>query len=672
MPFPAGEPAGTELDLVEPAGHVVDQRGTVDLGVGGEHRRRVYQVADPLLRGGPGASAVPFQQPTQAAPLHTLHGGRCDRDRLVLVVQRPVVGQRRQTPPVGRVGPGYPRLGQPGQVRGRDRPPVGRRTGVGQGAPQLGHQGRQSERPGQPRRDRVLLRILSGQLGQEPGRLLLPVAGGDRGDDHPLPGPGHRDGEQPALLVQQRGGLPDRAQLPPGQDVDQLLGAQDAAAQPEIGPDPFLYAGHQDDLPLQPLGGVGGQDAYRRAPVGRLRDGVGGQLLPGQLIHEDLGTRPRQPVGEARRRVEQHHDRVEVPVGGGPPVAAPGADRRPPFGQPAGLPQGPERVLGGGAGPRRLPYRAQEPRHGLGRRRPAPFDREQVPGIVEGLDQQDARGPPVAGRQGQRAQTLAQPALGHRVGPAERGVQQRDRRLLVQPFRLQRAAQRQQQRGDRRLDRDRQVLGGRGHRYRGLLQRPGQWGEQEVRGAHHDRHPRPRHPVDQVGLAEPVRHVRRLAGRRPEGVRLRAAGRGVGIRGEQPVAYRATQPGRDAGGGGEQLGTGAVTGRQVQGPGGEAVREVVHAGRVGALERVRRGVRVGEPDQVRAVAGDQLQQVELGRVGVGQLVDVDPGEVPALGGQQVGLVAEQADRRAYQLGAVVRDAGPAGHVTQGEDLHVLA
>ena len=81
--------------------------------------------------------------------------------------------------------------------------------------------------------------------------------------------------------------------------------------------------------------------------------------------------RAGQPVGEPGRRVEQRDHRVEVAVGRRAPVAAPGADRRPPLGQPAGPPDRPEHVLGGGAGPGDgLPVATAAAGHRVGRARP--------------------------------------------------------------------------------------------------------------------------------------------------------------------------------------------------------------------------------------------------------------------------------------------------------------
>ena len=153
---------------------------------------------------------------------------------------------------------------------------------------------------------------------------------------------------------------------------------------------------------------------------------------------------------------------------------------------------------------------------------------------------------------------------------------------------------------------------------------------------------------------------------------LRAAGRPVRIGRQQPVPHRPAQPGGYPLGGGEQVGALTVAAGQVCRRGHEPVGEPGHPAGIGAAERVDRRVRVGERDQVRAAPGDQLQQVELGRVGVGQLVEVDRRQPAPFQGEQVGLGLQQAGRGTQQLGRVVGDAGPAGGVAQGQHLEVLA
>ena len=153
---------------------------------------------------------------------------------------------------------------------------------------------------------------------------------------------------------------------------------------------------------------------------------------------------------------------------------------------------------------------------------------------------------------------------------------------------------------------------------------------------------------------------------------LGGAGRPVGIRLQQPVPDRPTEPGGHPLGGREQVGALPVAARQVPGRGGEPVREPGHPAGIGTTERVDRRVRVGERDQVRPAPGDQVQQVELGRVGVGQLVDVDRGQPAPLQFEQLRLGLQQPGRRPQQLRRVVGHPGPAGAVPQVQHLEVLA
>ena len=95
------------------------------------------------------------------------------------------------------------------------------------------------------------------------GTLRRPL---HRADQQRVPGPGAGHVEQPALLGQQRRdpgdelvGLGD-----PGHDVDQPLVAQQAAAQPQVGPGALLDAGHRHDVPLPPAGRVRGGEKGAR------------------------------------------------------------------------------------------------------------------------------------------------------------------------------------------------------------------------------------------------------------------------------------------------------------------------------------------------------------------------------------------------------------------------
>ena len=149
---------------------------------------------------------------------------------------------------------------------------------------------------------------------------------------------------------------------------------------------------------------------------------------------------PGQPVGEPGGRVEEHQHRVEVAVGGRPPPAAPGARGSPPLGQAAGPPDRPQHVLGGGRGAaaasRAVGMRPAMRRAGTAQRSSTWPAR---PGSMQRLDQQLARGPVVADAGGQLRSPWRSRRSDERVGPAQRRVQQLDRRLFVQSCDIVRA-----------------------------------------------------------------------------------------------------------------------------------------------------------------------------------------------------------------------------------------
>ncbi|GAA3275823.1 hypothetical protein GCM10020218_023130 [Dactylosporangium vinaceum] len=268
-------------------------------------------------------------------------------------------------------------------------------------------------------------------------------------------------------------------------------------------------------------------------------------------------------------------------------------------------------------------------------------------------------------------QPLPQPPLREGVGPAQRRVQQRDRRVLVEPGRVERAPQEQQQRRDGRLQVQRQVLGLGDGRHAGGVQGPLQRRELPGGRAHDDRHPGPRDAAQQVGLAQPVGDERRLGGLGRERARLHVAAGPLGL--ELTVPGRSPQPGRDPPDRRQQPRAEPPRHGQRHLDGvGEVQLEVLDDGRVGPAEGERRGVGVGERDEVLAVARDQLQQLDLGRVGVGELVDVDVLQPLPLPFEQHLIVREHPGRDPDQLRVVVGDGAPAGGVAQGEHLEVLA
>ena len=164
---------------------------------------------------------------------------------------------------------------------------------------------------------------------------------------------------------------------------------------------------------------------------GQQRDGVIGRrpldqrvtrhLLPAQVLQELARTGLGQPVDEPCGRVEQGHHGIEVTVG--PGTGSPTGQGGPPpgLGQPGGVPDRPEhrlgvRTVGAGSGS----AGREHPSHPPGRQRDRPRQRDDPVDLGHRLDQQLVRGPAAAARALLRPQRPAQPAHGHRVGPADR------------------------------------------------------------------------------------------------------------------------------------------------------------------------------------------------------------------------------------------------------------
>ena len=193
-------------------------------------------------------------------------------------------------------------------------------------------------------------------LDEAAGPVLL--AARDRGDDQAVAGSGDGDVEQPALLGQQLGppvggrrlavGL-ERADLRRLGGGRQVVGTEQRAPQPQVGPDALLHAGHDDERPLEALAGVGGHHPDGVALGGALRQRVAGHLLRLDVVDEPEHRAVRQPVDVARGRVEQRQHGVERPVGERAARAAGHALLLQAAGQAAGLPQRPQDLLGGAA-----------------------------------------------------------------------------------------------------------------------------------------------------------------------------------------------------------------------------------------------------------------------------------------------------------------------------------
>ncbi len=167
--------------------------------------------------------------------------------------------------------------------------------------------------------ERPLVGVARHELVEKSRRLLVVAA--HRGHDKFGAGAGDGDVEQPALFGQPSGDRlrpPDLAVVADrGEHVDELLRSEQRAATADVGPAALLHARDDDDVPLETLGGVRGQELHA-VDVRSLRgERVARNLLAEHVVEEDRRARFRQPVGEARGHVEQGDNCVEVAVGGG-------------------------------------------------------------------------------------------------------------------------------------------------------------------------------------------------------------------------------------------------------------------------------------------------------------------------------------------------------------------
>ena len=290
---------------------------------------------------------------------------------------------------------------------------------------------------------------------------------------------------------------------------------------------------------------------------------------------------------------------------------------------------------------------------------------------------------------GQRdADGAAQPAQVEDGGPAQRRGEQRLGGRLVEPDRgavglgpgrgrRQQRGQRAQQRRDGRLPGQRQVVGGDRDRDARRGQRAAQRAE-GAGGADDDRHLRPRHAVEQVRPAQDVGQVGGLDRRGAEDVHL--GGAGLGAVDRRPAGGAPTGPGSPSATFRLIRSSSSPDRRQTpeRDPAGrpavgvpEPLGELDDAARLGAAEGVDRLVGVADRDQVAAAAGEQLEQLDLGGVGVLVLVDEQPAGALALLPQQLRVAVELGDGLADELGRVVSGRVAAAGGGEGGDGLVL-
>ena len=232
--------------------------------------------------------------------------------------------------------------------------PVGRADRPAQLADQLG-QHQRAARAGAPGRS-----AWSGgqrvELVEEAGRLLVLALHGADQQGVPRPACTRRRTACAPRRAAARPGTPWRrwARPRPASEVDEPLVAQQAAAQPQVGPGALLDAGHGDDVPLAAARGVGREQLDGVAARGAVGERVARELLFGEVLGEGGDVGAGEPVGEAGGGVEEGEDGVEVTVGGRADGAAAGAGLAPPAVEAAGLPDPPEHLLGALARTRRL------------------------------------------------------------------------------------------------------------------------------------------------------------------------------------------------------------------------------------------------------------------------------------------------------------------------------
>ena len=154
-----------------------------------------------------------------------------------------------------------------------------------------------------------------------------------------------------------RSGAPDGIEADP-------VGPEQARAAAQVGPALLLHVGHHDELPLQSLGPVGGEQAHGRAADAPLGERVAGDLL-GDEVGEERGDADVVAVlDRAGRHLEERADRVEVLVRPARPGAALVDLATQPLGPGGARPEVPQDVLDAGALLEQRGPRAQQRRQG--------------------------------------------------------------------------------------------------------------------------------------------------------------------------------------------------------------------------------------------------------------------------------------------------------------------
>ena len=482
------------------------------------------------------------------------------------------------------------------------------------------------------------------------------------------------------------------------------VGAQEGRAPTEVGPALLLHVGHDDEVPLEALGAVGGQQPDGRAADPALGEGVGGQLLGDEAGEERADTDVVALVDRASGQLEEGDDRIEVSV------RAPGTGSAEvdlaaqPLGPRGRRPQVPQDVLDAGAVGQHLRAGAQQPGERGGALDVVPVEPVEESRLDHRQPQQLARR--TAGV-GVREPLLAGAEAAHegaqvgRVEPAQRREQERldtagvevVGRVGVVVVEVDDGTQSVEERQDSGIAHQREVVGGDLDRYAGGGERTPKRRDAGPSRPHQDSHPLPGDAVLEVGTTKQVGQPLGLGAFGVVGQHLDAAvavGPGHGFRRQEGLACLGGdaagqgQPARHPAGG-EQDPRAEPTGpaehhdrRPVARARRETGGEVEDAADVGPAEAVDRLVGVTHDGEVAAVAGQRTEQGDLPGVGVLVLVDEDvvparpqlvavrlgldhrpPDQVGVVGGPQVvedGEVLLEEQSRRDQLGQVVLDA----------------
>ena len=346
-----------------------------------------------------------------------------------------VRGQRRQPPPASGMRPGHRRF-----RGGQGAQHAGGLGGLGRPGVQLGvlaqfrHEGPQGHRPlHRGEAAPVLVRLQRRHVVQERGRLLV-LRGHGRADQH-LPGPRHRGGEAPELVIADFPQPAERVQLQGVlhavlDGVGEQGAAQQLAAEPGVGPHAFLQPRHDHHRPF-PSGGAGrGHEFHGVLQLRPARPGCpwavpGSAGIRGTARGPEPGSWSTKRSAVWNRAIMASRSRsARAPAD--PPARADSVQRaaRPVECQRAqstvsALPPG-----ACGSVPAGLDHPGNP-----ARRVPLDAQRGQRPGLQQRLDEERVAGASAAAQELLAAQRLPEPAQFNRGGAADPRRQQRHGRL---------------------------------------------------------------------------------------------------------------------------------------------------------------------------------------------------------------------------------------------------